>query len=504
MIRLSVVEERVVLTAVSIVLFMLFGGSALRSPDGMEMLRLTASWLGSSADVGDPSFWPPLWSLLNVPAVSLGYDTAGARLLNLLCWGALVWPLHSLACGLSTPRAGRIAVAVYWMVPIFFAHAAVLDARPLGALITTTFFAASVAAVQGRRGVAVVAVLAAMAPFARPEGILLPVLTAGVAWMAGRGVARSVMLAGLSVVPHAVFRSSLRGLSGHEQLYGAWYTTWSTWDILSLFGPASVPTEFRRFALAAVESGKVPGQPAIDDVVALVATMPGGVVGAIGIMAGTVGVMGMAAAVRGLLSMPRDATFWTIAVLVGSPLLIVAITPMAKDQASAAANYLFVVPGLIALLATGIDSLRSPRWVAVCFGLLMAEVHLTPLAHEPPYFLEGSEAAALAAQMLVTSGPASGVVGADFSSRDVVFRAGMKVRAIGPIWAGPVPDDVDAIMINSVGAKGEDGGRTIQLLESPDWRVEWVVGDGDVALARGERPEMPRPERGWYALLRRR
>lgn len=504
MTRLSVVEERAALTAISLVLFLLFGGSALRSPDGMEMLRLSASWLGSPTEVGDPNFWPPLWSLLNVPAVALGYDTAGARLLNLGLWGALAWPLHRLSTLLGGRHAGRIAVAVYVLMPTFLTHAPVLDARPLGAIITTAFLAASVAAVQQQKGSIAVVLLAAAAPMARPEGILLPVMTAGVIWMAGQGWRRAVLSAAVAVFPHAVLRSSLRGLSGHEQLFGPWYGTWSTWDLLSLFGPASVPTEFRRFALAAVESGVVPGQPAIDDVVSLVASMPGGLVGAAGIVVGAIGFTGVLSVVWSGLRLERNASFWTIIVLVATPLFVVAVAPMAKDQAGAASNYLFVFPGLIALMAAGVASLASGRWMAVALAAVLAEVHLTPLGHEPPYFLEGSEAAALAAQMLASNAPPSGVVGADFSSRDVVLRAGLRARAVGPIWAGPIPDDLDAIMINSVGAKGEDGGRTIRLLESPDWRVEWVVGDGDLALARGDAPEVPRPERGWYALLVRR
>ena len=161
MTRLSVVEERAALTAISLVLFLLFGGSALRSPDGMEMLRLSASWLGSPTEVGDPNFWPPLWSLLNVPAVALGYDTAGARLLNLSLWGALAWPLHRLSTLLGGRHAGRIAVAVYVLMPTFLTHAPVLDARPLGAIITTAFLAASVAAVQQQKGSIAVVLLAA-------------------------------------------------------------------------------------------------------------------------------------------------------------------------------------------------------------------------------------------------------------------------------------------------------------------------------------------------------
>ena len=504
MVRLSAGEERMVWPAVSIVLFLFLGGPALRSPDGMEMLRLSASWLGSTTDVGDPSFWPPLWSALNVPSVALGYGTAGARLINLVCWGAIAWPLHALASQLLDRSAGRIAVILYVLIPAFLDHAGVLDARPVGALITTWFVAASVAAVTNRKGVASVLVLASLAPLARPEGILLPVMAGVVVWLSGHRWWKSVLMAMGSLLPYGVFRSSFRGLSGHEQLFGPWYGTWSTWDLLSLFGPASVPTEFRRFALAAVESGVVPGDPAIEEFVGVIMAMPAGFVGSAGILVGAVGVTGLLAVLRGAMVPESRVARWTVVGLVGLPLAAVAVAPMAKDQAGALSNYLFVLPGLLALIAVGIASLRHRNAMVLCVGLVVAEVHLTPLSHEPPYFLEGSEAAALAAQMLVSNPPSTKVVGADFSSRDVVLRAGLNVRPLGPIWAGAIPADVEAVMINSVGAKGEDGGRTLALLESPDWSVQWVVGDGDLAISRGEVPKMPRPERGWYALLQRR
>ncbi len=504
MLRMPEREERVLSVVVALVFFLLLGGTALRSPDGMEMLRLSASWLGRSTDVGDPSFWPPLWSFLNLPAVALGYDTAGARLLNLICWGLVAWPLHSLASQLGGRRSGRLAVLLYLLIPAFLGHSPVLDARALGALISMGFVAASISAIRTRSGLFWVLLFSVLAPLARPEGILFPVFGAVVVWLLGKSWWKAG-LAGLGAfLPHALIRSSVRGFSGHEQLFAPWYGTWSTWDLLSLFGPASVPTEFRRFALAAVETGVVAGDPAIEDAIGVLAAMPGGLFGAVGIVLGAIGFGGAIAVFKGFSAIESRMLRWSVACLIGVPLLAVAVAPMAKDQAGPVSNYLFVLPGLCAIAAVGLSSIKSPRMLALALGIVIAETHVTPLRQDPPYFLEGSEAAELASQMLASEPPASGVVGADFSSRDVVLRAGLKVRELGPIWAGPVDSDLQAVMINSVGAKGEDGGRTLRLLESREWRVEWVVGDGDLAIANGELPVVERNDRGWYALLRRR
>jgi hypothetical protein len=504
MLRMPEREERVVGVVIALVFFLLLGGSALRSPDGMEMLRLSASWLGRSTDVGDPSFWPPLWSFLNMPTVALGYDTAGARLLNLMCWGLLAWPLHSLASQLGGQRSGRISLILYLLVPAFLGHSPVLDARALGALISMSFIAAAVAALRRNSGLVWVLVFAALAPLARPEGVLFPVFAAAVVWMLGNSWWKAVLAGGAAFLPHAMIRSSVRGFSGHEQLFAPWYGTWSTWDLLSLFGPASVPTEFRRFALAAVETGVVTGDPAIEDAVGVLAAMPGGLAGATGILLGAIGFVGFGAVLKGFSTIESRRLRWSVAGLIGIPLLAVAVAPMAKDQAGPLSNYLFVLPALFAMAAVGLNSIHNSRLLVVALGIVIAETHLTPLHQDPPYFLEGSEAADLAAQMLVADPPESGIVGADFSSRDVVLRAGLTVRPLGPIWAGPVDADLKAVMINSVGAKGEDGGRTLRLLESREWRVEWVVGDGDIAIGNGEVPAVPRKDRGWYALLSRR
>tara|TARA_B110000495_G_scaffold172066_1_gene160700 strand:- start:91 stop:498 length:408 start_codon:yes stop_codon:yes gene_type:complete len=135
---------------------------------------------------------------------------------------------------------------------------------------------------------------------------------------------------------------------------------------------------------------------------------------------------------------------------------------------------------------------------------MVVEAHITPLSEPSPHFIEGSYAADLAIEMLQRSPPNNGVVAVDFSGRDVVLGAGLQTVALGPPWAGPVPDEAGAILISSVGGSGEDGGRTLELLENPAWRVQWVVGDEDMATAAGLTPQRERWDRGWYALLVRR
>ena len=109
--------------------------------------------------------------------------------------------------------------------------------------------------------------------------------------------------------------------------------------------------------------------------------------------------------------------------------------------------------------------------------------------------------------MLQKTPPENGVVAVDFSGRGVVLAAKLTPTPLGPPWVGPISDDVNAVLINSVGASGEDGGRTLLLLENKEWQVEWVVGDGDIKMANPNEhsiPDLPRWDRGWFALLSRR
>ena len=501
--ELDEAEERWWWTTASIVLMLLLVGPSVRSPDGMEMLRITASWFGADVQVGDPHFWPPLWSLLNAPGVLLGEPVAGARWLNIVLWGAIAWPLHSAVSTIGGRVPARWAVVLYWCLPMLTLFASVLDARALGAFITTAFVASLIKTASKGGGLGWPVFWAALAPFARPEGILHCAVAVFVFWLMGRNWREILGSAVAIFVPTVAFRGSVRGMTGHEQLFAPWYGTWSTWDMLTLFGPASVPTEFRRFALAAMDTEVVSARPTADDFLGVLAAVPGGVVGGLMALGGAVGILGLLFAVTGLLRHLPSRHRLLIAGVVAGPFLVIAAAPMAKDQAGPLSNYLFLMPTLIGLAALGLGTLRRWRWAPwAAILVIVAETNFTPLMTPAPYFLEGSESAALATVMLKRDPPASGRVATDFSGRDVVMGAGLRVRPLGPIWAGEVPSDVDAVLINSVGASGEDGGRTLALLESGDWRVAWVVGDGDLEMSAGFVPEAPRWDRGWYALLR--
>ena len=479
----------------------------LPSPDGLEMLQLTGQWLGQGSSVGDPNFWPPLWPFLNIPAVALGEPIIGAHLTNQIIWGLVIWPLHLLACCLGDRDAARRAVLLYLLLPMLVAFGPVLDARPLGTLITTAFVSAAVHQGVRKRGLWAMLILAAIAPLARPEGVILPVLAGGCIWLLGRGWKQAIAAVALTLSPHIALRSSLRGMTGHEQLFGPWYGTWSTWDLISLFGPAASPSTFREFALSAVQEGVVDGRPEASDFISLLITVPMGITGMTLIFAGAVGFLGLLFAGRGLwILLPKERRWSMLGLILLTPVAIAA-APMARDQAAPLANYLFLMPGLITLMAIGLKPWAPtwPNWGPLgLLSVVLLEAHFTPFQSPPPYFLEGSEAASLATVMLRRTPPENGLVAVDFPGRSVVLAAGLKPSPLGPPWLGPISSDVRAVLINSVGASGEDGGRTLQLLESKEWRVKWVVGDEDLAMADPNNqtpPELPRWDRGWFALL---
>jgi hypothetical protein len=494
--------ERWVWAAVSTVAFLLLAGPALRSPDGLAMLRLSAQWMGGDATVADAGFWPKLWPALNLPSVALGHGVEGARLINLLMWGLVSFPLHLLAGHLGGVSAARRAVLLYLLLPLFWPFCAVIDARALITLITTGFVAAAVHAVRTTKGWAWVWALAAIAPLARPEGIILPVMAGLAMWFSGRHLHRCALVGLACFVPHLLARGTGRGVSGHEALFSSFFATWTQSDILALFGPSSVPTSFRAFALAAVESGVVESQPSGFDVLNLTMTVPLGLLASVVVLVSGIGFVGLLMAVRGLVMvLPRRRRWIVAAVFV--PWMGVAIAPMARGQADPIMNFLFLFPAVIALIAVGLTPSRRGRlrWPMALAAVLAAEVYLSPLKPEVPYFIESSEAADLARAMLVHQPPPGREIATDFSGRDLVLGAGYEVVQLEPVWLQPVPAHVKAVLISSVGAWGEDGGRALSLLEDPRWQAAWVTADGDIAASEGRTDSTPRGDRGWYALL---
>ncbi len=503
----SALEERTVerwmWTTLTTVAFLVCAGPALRSPDGLEMLRLSAQWLGGDATVADPGFWPKLWPALTLPFVALGHGMDGARLLNLLMWGLVSFPLHMLAGHLGGVSAARRAVLLYLLLPLFWPFCTVIDARALGTLITTGFVAAAVHAARTGRGWRWVWCLAAIAPLARPEGILVPAMAGAAMWFSGRHLGRSVLVGLACFGPHLLLRSTGRGLGSHEALFASFFGTWTQSDVLALFGPASVPTSFRSFALAAVESGVVESQPSGFEVLQLILSMPMGLLASIVILVSGIGFVGLVMALRGLITvLPRRRRWWLLVAVV-MPWIGIAGAPMARGQAAPVMNFLFLFPGVIALIAVGLAPTRRerPLLALVLSGLLMVEVYFSPLRPEAPYFIESSEAADLARAMLAQQPAPGSAIATDLSGRDLVLGAGYKVVQLEPVWLEPVPPHVRAVLISSVGAWGEDGGRALSLLEDPRWQVAWVTGDGDIAASQGLGDLALRGDRGWYALL---
>ena len=50
-------------------------------------------------------------------------------------------------------------------------------------------------------------------------------------WLMGRNWREILGSAAAVLTPTVLFRGSVRGMTGHEQLFAPWYGTWSTWDI---------------------------------------------------------------------------------------------------------------------------------------------------------------------------------------------------------------------------------------------------------------------------------
>ena len=176
---------------------------------------------------------------------------------------------------------------------------------------------------------------------------------------------------------------------------------------------------------------------------------------------------------------------------------------MARGQAAPVMNYMFLFPGVIALAAVGMvpvwrGRMRWPVLVAVCWAV---EAIWSPLRPQAPYFIETSEAADLARAMLKEQPPQGPEIATDLSGRDLVLSAGFEVVQLEPVWLRDVPDRINAVLISSVGAWGEDGGRALSLLEDARWQVAWVTADGDIAASQGQSDPLLRSDKGWYALL---
>ena len=444
-------EERWLLTGVVAATLLALAGPAARSPDGMEMLALAREWGGGPASNVAAGYWPPLWPLL----LSTFPTESAARLLNLLAAAGVAWPLHRLSGRIGGPRAARFALAAWALTPAVVELAVVLDARPLGWLLTTL---AVDAVVAGAWGPAVLC--AALAPLARPEGLLVAV---GVA-IAATAARRWSVSAG--VLSAALFESAVL-LSGRawEGWPMAWVGTWPTGDLLSLYGVASAPTEYREAALL---SGLHPGfhlKGAIDSAWSGPRALLEGVVHA-------VGVGGAFCAIGGAGIVARKSRLGVLLVL--APLTAVFLTPQSLGQINGTANVMFTAPVLIAA-----GSALAAE-VPVVFVLWLGEAHFGPSRDEPVIFFEGTDVAAAMTLDLRANRPPSGDVYCGFSGRTAVRDAGLRPVPLPSPWVAWTPSVGTTVVVSSVDLRGNDGGRLLEMLEDRHWALARLVdGGGD-------------------------
>ena len=476
-------------------------------PDSFEMFRLAASWLGTGPQLTAAGFWPPLWPLMVTPGEALGHPQAWATGVNLLMLAATAAALWVLALRLGAAVAAGGATLLLALLPTTRELALILDARPMGMLLTAATAALAVEAGAGRIRWRWAFCAAALAPLARPEGILLPPIVAAAAWLSDQRAHRAGLSAVAALLPHALWQQLHPGRSSFEALYGPWIAAWPRPDLVGLFGPGSLDSAYRRFAITALslELETLPSDPT-----GLLATIPSSILNTSGALLEVLGITGILLAAAGGARLAaggrRQAAGVVLALL---PLAAVAVAPMSSGQSTRTANLLFLLPLLLVFVGVALHGLISWRrrgrggrrmLAGLLVLLVLAETHLSPLRPSPPYFLESEEAAVLAIARLRAEPPASGAVAAGFSGRSVVYRAGLTVQELPGGWLNFEPTAGVPVLISSIEARAEDGGRALMLLEDPKWRLVWVVTDGDLT---GSAHPSPPEDQGWYALLRR-
>ena len=477
------IRERRLLALASVMVLLAMAPLPARSPDGLEMLALARDWMGQGPPV-DSNFWSPLWPALVALWLPLVEAERAAWLLNLSLAGLVAWPLHLGATRLGSIWAGRAAVFFWALAPVVRDHACILDARPLGWLLTALTVAFAIDAAKGDRAWTWAFGAAALAPLARPEGLaLLPILTVSALLLRRRHWRRIVPLAVGAFLPTLVdslVRSGDRGtLTG---LWTPWAETWAMTDYVALIGIASAPTEYRAFLLGQIDAGvestpgpSIPGFPVDGALYVLDALIL------------SVGITGLVAFAVGAVALVRKPRSVAILGMSLSPLAALALTPMLQGQASPAANVGFLVAPLVLVACAGAVALvrRTDRItlltaapVVVGFAML-AETSMVERAPPDTLFVEDSVAADVMARYLRQDPPRSGRVACTLASRGVVQRAGLIPVPLGSTWEDWAPDPDDGVLLSSVDLYlGEDGGRGLELLEDPEWTVTRVFADG--------------------------
>jgi len=489
----------------AIAVLLVGAGPATVSPDGWDVLAQAAGWLEGRGAPEVTARWPPLWTALMVPAVALDHVHAWGRALNLVLAGAVAWPVFTLTRDLAGAAAARAAVCLWCLLPGVRHLAVILDARPLAwALIAFTVLWA-VQNHRGERPAAWMWIGAALAPLARPEGILLPVLLGTAGLLLGRGWRWSLLPAAAALLPKVVLAPGVRGFIDVEAFFGTWLELWQRPDQYALLGPTTVETPFRRFLAQAVAAGlETPPR----EFGALVRALPGGLVFLVtGLVqaVGTVLLLGAGAGlVRGWARGSRPLRLAALAWL--GTVVLIGLAPMSRGQGTPATNFLFLVPGALVLGLWGLGSLTRGRpalWAALV-AVVLAEVHLSPLRVAPAAFVEGGPAAALAVARLAQEPPPLGRVASTLTGKSVVLRAGLTHEPLPTPWEHWRPEPGLAALVTMADAHGEDGGRTLALIDDPRWRLVWVASDDTLRawaqLADGTWKPFADVEGPWFAL----
>ena len=484
----------------TIALLLLIGGPAAVSPDGWDVLAQAAGWLEGRGSPEVTARWPPLWTALMVPGVALDAVHAWGRSLNLVLAGAVAWPLYTLTRTAAGPSAARWAVLVWALVPGVRHLAVILDARPLAWCLVAYTALWAIEHHRGQRGAAWMWIGAALAPLVRPEGLVLPGVLAVAGLVRGHGWRRALLPAALALVPKLVLAPGVRGFIEIEAFFGTWLGMWSQPDLVALLGPTTVETPFRAFLAEAVGAGLE--QPP-REFGALVRALPAalaflgiGVVEAAGGLAALAAAAGLGLCVRAGGGARVAAVAWAVVVLA------IGLVPMSRGQGTAATNFLWLVPGGLVLAALALARLGAPQWGwPLWAALVLAETHLSPARVLPAEFVESGPAAMLAEAHLRQDPPPLGRVASTLTGKAVVLRAGLDHESLPTTWEHWRPEPGLGALVSMADAHGEDGGRTLALVEDPRWRLVWVASDDVVRAWTGTEEPGDEAEGPWFALF---
>lgn len=483
---------------------LLLGPAVRLSPDGLEMLALAGCWAGGSCDGLLQGYWPPLWPALMVPFVGFDGEWAG-RTVNVVCAALVVAPLWrttAIAAGERAERSisGAVAAGVWVLLPMVSDHAVVLDARPLAWLLWAGGAWGAAEAVSGRRwGWGVAGVCGALAPLARPEGLALPVGLAVFAALRGGGLrtAGALLLGGL--LPKAAWSALMPENRGTvEAFFGPWFGVWPLDDLLTLYGPASLPSGYRQFALDTLAAGDVEAPRDVGGLlVAVTGALARAPVGIVGVGGGLLALLAIGRSFAAL----RSPAGRLPAVLGLGVLVALSAAPMAGGQASPATNYLFLLPlGLVAAFRMPVRRPSDPRWLALVPLLVLLEAHFSPVREPPADFLLDTPSAKGAAEVIRHDATLDGAtIHAGFEGRGILRRAGRPPLLLPSTWEHFDPQPGAYVLLVAHGLL--EAGRALEVAEDPRAQLCWVYEGGLLERLSTPAFEAP-PTLDWVALYR--